>query len=561
MKNLKIAQKLAVGFGVILLLFLISIVFASLNLRSIANNLDRFYKQPFANVALAIQADMNSEMAAKNMLQACLEQDTTETAHLLNQAATCLETMKEELTTLKANYGGDVNEIVAVETYMNQLNQSFANLDAAARSNNVTAAYRVYTSEIVSQLTNITDAIAVVRTTATNNATNSHDSGMASSQVTVLVMLVVGVAALLVGIALALYITKRITSAVVELQDASHKMSRGDFAPSLTYQSSDELGQLSASMRETMGNLRTIVHDMSDTLGQLANGNLTARSQVANSYVGELQPILTATHKLIEDLNHTMSGIATASDQVSAGAGQVSSGAQSLAQGATEQASAVQELAATINDISHQVSATAEHADIAKTRNLQAHEEIQVCSRHMNDLVGAMRTIEEKSSEVGKVIKVIEDIAFQTNILALNAAVEAARAGSAGKGFAVVADEVRNLASKSAEAAKNTTSLIGEAIQAVSEGTKLSGETEESLTKVVTESQAVLDAVINIAAAANQQTESIQQITQGVDQISSVVQTNSATAEESAAASEELSGQAHMLKDLISVFTLQEPLR
>ena len=176
----------------------------------------------------------------------------------------------------------------------------------------------------------------------------------------------------------------------------------------------------------------------------------------------------------------------------------------------------------------------------------------------MADLMGAMKAIEEKSVEISKVIKTIEDIAFQTNILALNAAVEAARAGSAGKGFAVVADEVRNLATKSQEASASTASLIEETVKAVNEGSRLSVETDEALKEVVIRAQKVMDAVTRISQATDAQSHDVAQVSTGIDQISSVVQTNSATAEQSAAASEELSGQANLLKELIGRFTLRK---
>ena len=274
-------------------------------------------------------------------------------------------------------------------------------------------------------------------------------------------------------------------------------------------------------------------------------------------YPGQLMPVKTNIEYLLQNLNATMSEILNASDQVSAGAEQVSVGSQSLAQGATEQASAVEELAATINEISGQVNETAGNAKEASSKVFQAQNELSISNEQMNDMIVAMDEISQKSGDIGKIIKTIEDIAFQTNILALNAAVEAARAGEAGKGFAVVADEVRNLASKSAEAASNTTLLIEGTIHAVENGTEIAGRTAQAIQAPVESTKSAVQYVDKISTAAERQADEISQVTMGVDQISSVVQTNSATAQESAAASEELSSQAQLMKSLVSQFNLR----
>ena len=304
--------------------------------------------------------------------------------------------------------------------------------------------------------------------------------------------------------------------------------------------------------------LEDVISDASMLLQEMADGNFDVRTKAESRYVGAFQGLLSSIRKLNKGLSSTLGQINMSADQVNSGASQVSVGSQALSQGATEQASAVEELAATIAGISQQIKETANNALEARTKSGLAGGEMEGCNQQMQDMMAAMEEITRTSNEIGKIIKTIEDIAFQTNILALNAAVEASRAGIAGKGFAVVAEEVRNLAGKSTAASKDTAELIESSIKAVSRGTKIADSTAQALVKVVEEVRLVASAVENIADAAEEQAGAVEQVTVGVDQISSVVQTNSATAEQSAAASQELSSQAEVLKDLVAQFVLRE---
>lgn len=236
----------------------------------------------------------------------------------------------------------------------------------------------------------------------------------------------------------------------------------------------------------------------------------------------------------------------------------MAAGAQALSQGATEQAASVEELTATIVEVSDDLKNSAAGAHHARQLSEEAGQDVAANNSQMQSLMAAMKEISQTSHEIGKIIKTIDDIAFQTNILALNAAVEAARAGASGKGFAVVADEVRNLAGKSAEAAKNTTALIESTLSAIETGRTLTNGTADSLDRVVEKTHRVDEQVRQIAEDMEREAYAVQQIAAGVDQISAVVQTNSATAEESAAASEELAGQASLLKEQIGRFQLKK---
>ena len=269
----------------------------------------------------------------------------------------------------------------------------------------------------------------------------------------------------------------------------------------MRYESKDEIGVLAQSFRVTSQGLHGVVSDLTYLMDEMANGNFNIKTKAEELYVGDFRPILESIRRMNKNLSSTLSQINDAADQVASGSEQVSSGAQGLSQGATEQASSVEELAATINDISDQVRMTADNAKEAKSQVEDAGRELSRSNESMEEMMQAMQEISSKSSEIGKIIKTIEDIAFQTNILALNAAVEAARAGEAGKGFAVVADEVRNLASKSAEAAKNTTLLIEGSIAAVEDGTRIAEQTASAIYATVESTKRAVDTVEKITDA------------------------------------------------------------
>lgn len=339
---------------------------------------------------------------------------------------------------------------------------------------------------------------------------------------------------------------------------AANQIAEGKLDIHLEVKSNDEIGMLSKAFSTMAENLNVIIVDIGYILGELAEGNFQLISQHINDYVGDYRKILLAIRHMKENQNSIMLQISQTADQVSSGSEQVAAGAQALSQGATEQASGIEELSATIAEITEKIKANADDAVYASNISGEAGKEVKNGSLHMQSMMAAMDEITSTSKEIGKIIKTIDDIAFQTNILALNAAVEAARAGMAGKGFAVVADEVRNLAQKSAEAAKNTTALIESTIKAVNNGTRIADDTAKSLGIIVEKTSAVNETIRKIAQASEEQANSVYQINQGVEQISAVVQTNSATAEESAAASEELSGQAFIMKELVGRFKLMD---
>jgi methyl-accepting chemotaxis protein len=367
------------------------------------------------------------------------------------------------------------------------------------------------------------------------------------------------VATIITAIAIAILVAKRIGDPMAQCTARLELLAQGDLkAPVPEVHSKNETKRLAETTASITRTISGIIGDLGQGLSRIAHGDFTVTSTNVELYQGDYAALLVSIRELIAHLSGDMSRIGLSADQVAAGSEQVSAGAQALSQGATEQASSVEELAATISEVSDQIGETSQNAEEARKKVDETGGMMKQCDRQMKEMVAAMGEISENSQQIGRIIKTIEDIAFQTNILALNAAVEAARAGEAGKGFAVVADEVRNLAGKSAAASKDTAALIEAAVQSVTKGAGIANTTATTLDAVAENSRATAEMVEKIAEAARQQASSITQISQGIDQISSVVQTNSATSEESAASSEEMSAQAQVLKDLVSQFKLKE---
>ncbi|WP_122643332.1 methyl-accepting chemotaxis protein [Luxibacter massiliensis] len=364
--------------------------------------------------------------------------------------------------------------------------------------------------------------------------------------------LVVFIIALLVSLAIVITVLRKKLLPISQVVKAAENIEKGHLQVELDVNSDDEIGRLANTFYNTAEYLRRIIGEISTILTQISSGNLNIHAE--EDYRGDFVRIHEALEKITHNLNDVIGGIDDAADQVAGGATQVADSAQILSQGAVEQSGQIEELVRGMDRVKDTVNENAARCEEAGEVTNNVAQKLEESNQHMHEMVDAMNKISHSSDEIGKIIKTIEDIAFQTNILALNAAVEAARAGEAGKGFAVVADEVRNLAAKSAEAAKNTTTLIETSISTVGEGTRVAGETAESLTEAVDAAKEVVEEIKRIVQLSNEQADEINQISSGISDISQVVQSNSASAEESAATSEELSSQAHTVKALLGRF-------
>jgi methyl-accepting chemotaxis protein len=356
----------------------------------------------------------------------------------------------------------------------------------------------------------------------------------------------------------AAYQTNEVTKLVVNLKRLSHGELHCDMAVAPADSETKELhtlfSEVSDNLHNTVDAISGYIDEISHVLGQMAGGDLTSR--ISAEFRGDFGKLKESINAISESLCAVLYDINESSEQVASGTKQVSDGSQLLSMGATKQASSIEQLISSITQIADQTRKNAANATQANDLAIKASEYAAKGSVQMQDMLHSMTDINESSKSISKIIKVIDDIAFQTNILALNAAVEAARAGIHGKGFAVVADEVRSLAAKSAEAAMETSAMIESSIKKVAEGTRIASETADALQGIVSSVEKAGTLVAEIAVASNEQAHDIAQINKGIEQVSQVVQSNSATAQQSAATSQELSSQADILKSMVGQFLL-----
>ena len=391
----------------------------------------------------------------------------------------------------------------------------------------------------------------------------TDEASSRSVRVTV-VFAVAGIVCIIICLVLAWKLTiktgKKVLESILvplrEVEAVAQELTDGNLHSTLDYRSDDEIGRLAHSMRKSIRILGSYVDDIGRAMKMFAEGNFDVQPEV--EWKGDFVGILNSFMLFEESMAETIKGIQHVSDEVSGAAEQVASSSNDLADGATNQAAVVEELTATVAGVSEQVGKNSQSAKEISGRVDELGNAILESNGKMRDMVDSMNEINGASKEIDKIIATINEIASQTNLLALNASIEAARAGEAGKGFAVVANQVNVLADQSAQAAKESATLIETSVKAVEKGMVIAGQTASQLQEVAENSQIITKEVTNIAETLETQTTEIQQINDGIEQINDVVQTNSATSEECAAASQEMSSEAENLREMIRKFKVAE---
>ena len=555
-RDFKIRNKMFLGFGFIITILVISSIISVSTFKYFSTSISDFtnYAIPLTNISLKAGKDLVS--ARENIQKTVNSNSKKEIEENLSAAKKHLDNLPDTISILEKEYRGDKRNIELIKYNVSLLSSTRDSL------------FNIMNSDIKS------DSIPLLREQYEKNSNSAEERFSEISQEIALyseeylkvqeaydfkatiVIILMAILNIVVSFLICLVLSRYIVTPIIKIKESFKSFSEGNLDSCVDYKSDDELGQLCESFMETSNNLKNYIKDISYVLEEMSKGNLSVDTQF--EFKGEFENIGESLKKILYSLNLAMNQIYVSAEQVSQGAYQVSQGAQDLSKGALNQASASEQLNSKVTDIYVQNKNSSERSEQILKVVSKASFSIEKSNIHMDEMLGAMQDIKNKSQEINKIIKTIDDIAFQTNILALNAAVEAARAGQAGKGFAVVADEVRNLAQKSSYAAKSTFDLINQTVVSIENGFDKAKYTKASMQDVVHISEEISDKVNLIYEDSIRQLDSTKEITISVNQIAEVIHSNSAASEQSAASSSELSSQAENLKELVKTFKLNE---
>lgn len=466
-----------------------------------------------------------------------------------------LTTVDEQVEIFKQTHGTEDGLAQKYESALDEWFNIANNAISSYAAGDIEGAKEIVLHECSPALSNLASISQEIDQITTDLRTEQENRTVARINIFMTITIVTFALILALSLFLSLRATNCITHAVHLIKDGVIKLSEGQLHTRIDYQSNNEFGELVERINFSFEELAKYVDAIDMGMSEFSNKNFAVSAPV--KFIGDFAHIEESIESFQSHMNMVLTDLIHAADQVAAGAEQVSDGSQELAQGAAEQASSIEEISATFTEISTHISNTASLSQKADELGKETGEVVNNGREEMKQLQDSIHDIALASNNIQGIIKVIDDIAFQTNILALNAAVEAARAGNAGKGFAVVANEVRNLAKKSADAARDTTELIQNSLKHVSRGEEIAERTGAAFDNVEHATTSILDMIAQIAQASKEQADSVAQITVGVDQISAVIHTTSATSEESAATSEELNGQASLMKRLLNDFKLK----
>lgn len=556
LENMHLKERIDYGYRKVITMMLISGLLSVVIIGVLFANMMHYVE----NVNVADQAvkicRINVNAAARNIREMALNEDTSSYDNYEQTVKRLLSEVDSELQILKKT------EVLSDENYEEY---------ATALSDWGKIGYSIIEEIKNGNDENATDAILNNCTPALNKVVEIAikldeltDEASSETVRNMVVCTVAGFVVIIVCLVFAFTLTRKTSKRVLEtileplhaIEDVAMELTEGNLHSTLEYHSDDEIGKLAHSMRKSIRMLGTYVDDIDRSMKLFSEGNFDVHPEV--EWRGDFVGILNSFMAFQASMAGTIKGIQNVSNEVSGAAEQVASSSNDLADGATNQAAVVEELTATVTGVSEQVEKNSQSAKEISVKVDELGNAISESNGKMHEMVDSMHEISEASKEIDKIITTINEIASQTNLLALNASIEAARAGEAGKGFAVVANQVNVLADQSAQAAKESATLIETSVKAVEKGMVIAGQTAAQLEEVAENSKVITTEVTNIAETLETQTTEIKQINEGIEQINDVVQTNSATSEECAAASQEMSSEAESLREMIRKFKVAE---
>lgn len=553
MKNASIKTKLLTGFGCILLLLIGLNAFSLINIRKTSDMVPDLFNGPHMDSVTSIALIMETSRmdgAVKGMLidgEISVYDPDYQTAW--NEA-------EEQISLLRASGQLTAAQASQLDSAFADMKRAYGEITSLITTGSMDAAKSVMKDSFSKA---VDEAAAIGRALASAANTDADEFLENSTKQTnrnIIIQDIIFAITVICAVITALKMSMDFTVPISKLAKGMKEVSEGRFDVSIENDSADEMGVLAQELNMTIGHIKGYVYDIRHVLGEISNGNIAL--DVESEYLGDFVAIKDSLNQIIDSLNATMREIQLCGDQLSTGALNLASGAQILAQGSAEQTQAMDEFQKSLKIVSDLTAQDGENAEKVTELSKVAWNAVVESDCRMKEMTDAMKEIESSSQEIAKVIKLIEDIAFQTNILALNAAVEAARAGESGKGFSVVADEVRNLAAKSSDAANSTVAMITKSGKAVENGTAIVESTAEALQAVGMNVNNMKEILSRIGESTAEQGRAFAAMTMAAEQISSVVHANSAAAEENSAASEELSSQSETLKMLVGRFILKE---
>ena len=556
LENLHLKERINYGYRKVIIMMLVSGLLSIVVIGILFFNMKRYIQ----NVTVADQAvktcRINVNAAARNIREMALENDASSydgyeqtVERLLAEVDTQLKNLKKSGVVPDADY----EEYASVLADWGNIGYSIMEKIKSGDKDKA----------VDSILNDCTPALNKAVEIAIRLDEMTDEQSSRSARITI-IFAVAGVACIIVCLVLAWKLTTKTGKKVLEtilvplreVEAVAQELTDGNLHSTLEYHSDDEIGRLAHSMRKSIRILGSYVDDIGRAMKMFAEGNFDVQPEV--EWKGDFVGILNSFMLFEKSMAEVIKGIQHVSDEVSSAAEQVAASSNDLADGATNQAAVVEELTATVAGVSEQVGKNSQSAKEISGRVDELGNAILESNGKMRDMVDSMNEINGASKEIDKIIATINEIASQTNLLALNASIEAARAGEAGKGFAVVANQVNVLADQSAQAAKESATLIETSVKAVEKGMVIAGQTASQLQEVAENSQIITKEVTNIADTLETQATEIKQINDGIEQINDVVQTNSATSEECAAASQEMSSEAENLRGMIQKFKVAE---